>query len=428
MEKAVFRRLGTTVYQDKTQAGLNCVFVPVENTHKKIFAIIVSKGGSPDVASIDGTKIPAGAAHFLEHRLFQTEKGDAMFMFSRMGCDSNAFTTSSSTCFFFSTYGDYVEPLNLLVEMCTSFYMSEDDVKRESEIIQRERQTTLDYPVRTALEAVEDALYFESPIKEEIIGTPNSIRSTHVSALKKFFQAFYGLDNMSLLCIGDIDPDECFAQAQKLKLYNHFAAPKEIKLKEFKEDRTKVKKPFSEVVSPDGQTYLALGVKFPDRHSLYDKYGDLLFALYELLPDFVSSSIIEPLEKLKDSGLIISVSDAFIEQSGEDAFLSALYTTNAPQKLKEKLEDYLSDIPRHLSLLGSEIKALKLSSFADSIVTAGDPDSLLEEMVDSYENHLAWPAVAGRAATLTTKDVLNFLKDFSSWPRAYVALKKPEAK
>jgi hypothetical protein len=45
--------------------------------------------------------IPAGVAHFLEHRLFQKESGDISELFSQLGAEVNAYTTYTHTAFFF---------------------------------------------------------------------------------------------------------------------------------------------------------------------------------------------------------------------------------------------------------------------------------------------------------------------------------------
>ena len=42
---------------------------------------------------LDGvvTELPAGVAHFLEHKLFESEQGDAFTLFAKTGASANAF-------------------------------------------------------------------------------------------------------------------------------------------------------------------------------------------------------------------------------------------------------------------------------------------------------------------------------------------------
>ena len=425
MEKAVFRRIGCTIYQGSTSHGLKYIICPVKGCKKVTCGIIVNKGGTPDEESIDGTRIPAGTAHFLEHRLFQMEEGDGGDILASLGCYSNAVTDTSSTTYYFSSTSDgkWEEGLEVLAKMCTTFYMSDDDVDRERQIILRERERTLDDPSRVMMDTLLRAMYFNSPIKEEIIGTPESLSSIHTSALRKFFRRHYTIRNMVLVALGDLDPVKTAAKIEKLKLYNGFSALDALPLKRPDEDRTRVKDAEAEAQSPDGQTYLGVGIKFPSREALYTKYGDLLFALYEILPNLVFSSILKPIDKARKEGLIIFSEPAFIEQSGEDACLLAMFETNAPRKLKAALEKHLTNPCAAISLSGKELRATKLAYLGEASQIIENPESLLEEMISGYENHVAWPALASRAVTIGSRDALNLLKELGSWPRSYAILR-----
>lgn len=425
MEKALFRRVGVQVFQDTAKNGIDFVVCPIHETHQKTFAVVFGKGGECVDETITGTKIPAGTAHFLEHRMFQTPEGDGLSILTDMGCDANAYTDSSATCYYFSTYGDYKKPFKFLLDMCTNFYMSEADVARETEIILRERERGFDNPAQVFDEALRKAMYWHAPIKDDIIGTEESIRSVHVSTLRKFYKAYYSTDNMTVIALGDVDPDEFEKFVNSYKPSNHFQPLEAVKAPQIPEDRTRVRRSHVDVPSPNGNSYLGLGVKFPDRKSLFDKYGDLVFALYELLPDLLFSPILEPIDNLLKKGLMISTAQGHIEESGEDAYFSILIPTNAPKKLASELDKHLDNPIAAITPFGGEYKAIKLGYLADAVMTASNPSELMDEMVDSYENHLAWPAVAGQAAIMKSKDAFTFLKDFSSWPRVWVRLTKP---
>ena len=42
--------------------------------------------------------LPAGVAHFLEHKMFEDEDGDAFAKFAKTGANANAFTAFDRTC------------------------------------------------------------------------------------------------------------------------------------------------------------------------------------------------------------------------------------------------------------------------------------------------------------------------------------------
>lgn len=423
MEKAQYRRVGATVYQGRTARGLRYALCPIKGAKQTSFGIVFAKGGLPDEESIDGTKVPLGTAHFLEHRMFQLEDGDAGEMFAALGASSNAVTTTSSTTYYFTTAGSWREPLELLARMCTSFYMTEQDVDREREIILRERERLLDEPSCAFSNRILEALYFYAPIREDIIGTPESLASVHASTLRKFFRRHYSLANMIVIGCGDFDPVEVAAALEKLRLYNGFQVLDALPRKLSEEPREMVYEPEVEIPSPDGQTYLGVGIKFPAREDLYTKYGDMLFAMYEILPDLVFSPALQPIDRMRKEGLLIYSAGASIEQAGEETCLTALFETNSPSRMKNQLERHLDNIPAGLTITGGELRKIELAYLGRASTEAFNPEELLFDMVDAFENHIVWPALASRAVTLKSRDVLSFLKSVSEWPRSYCVLR-----
>ena len=56
-----------------------------------------------------------GIAHFLEHKLFESDQGDILNIFTSFGASANAFTSYHETVYHFQMAGDKIEePLNLL--------------------------------------------------------------------------------------------------------------------------------------------------------------------------------------------------------------------------------------------------------------------------------------------------------------------------
>lgn len=425
MEKAVFRKVGVTLYQGKNPQGMKYVLCPDASAPSAVFGIAVPKGGFHDEKSIDGTKIPAGAAHFLEHRMFDTPKGDGLKVLLGMGADANAFTTNSTTFYYFSTQkADVIPALDFLFDMVTEFYMSEDAVEREKPIIIGELENQLDSPDYVFDRALAQTLYFHSPLREEVIGTPESVKQTHLSTLKRFFLAHYRIQDMVFFGTGAFDADAISAYLEKKRCRNDFPEAKIEKISPIGEGESqdKVKANYVSAVSPDGQTYLGVGVKFPTRKVLYEKWGDALFAIYELLPELVSSYVLKPIDALRQQGYLIFKSGSDLTQAGEDAYFSLLFETNAPEKLKEGLTAHFDHLETALSPLGKELRAIKNSNLASDIALSGQPMALMENLIEGFENHLAWPFLASRASTLSYRDCYKFLKDMSGWPRTFVRL------
>ena len=70
-----------------------------------IHAMCGTAFGSVDAAfELDGTRVevPAGTAHFLEHKMFESEEGDAFALYAATGASANAFTSFDKTCYLFT--------------------------------------------------------------------------------------------------------------------------------------------------------------------------------------------------------------------------------------------------------------------------------------------------------------------------------------
>ena len=64
--------------------------------------------------------LPAGVAHFLEHKMFEDQDGDAFAKFAKTGANANAFTAFDRTCYLFTATEQLDESLDVLLEMVAS--------------------------------------------------------------------------------------------------------------------------------------------------------------------------------------------------------------------------------------------------------------------------------------------------------------------
>ncbi|TPR47324.1 insulinase family protein, partial [Apilactobacillus micheneri] len=108
-----------TVYKEQLENGLTVVVEPKKG-FQKTYASLTIKYGSIDntFISYDNEKkeMPAGIAHFLEHKMFDKDGYDAMDVFSRYGASSNAFTSFNRTSYLFSCTNYVNENLNTLLD------------------------------------------------------------------------------------------------------------------------------------------------------------------------------------------------------------------------------------------------------------------------------------------------------------------------
>lgn len=179
----------------------------------------------------DGTvyNIPDGTAHFLEHKLFEDEDGDAFEKFSVLGANANAFTSFAATAYHFSAADNFYKNLEVLIKFVQSPYFTEKSIAKEQGIIGQEIKMYDDDPSwRVYFNAIE-ALYHNNPVKIDIAGTCETIAKIDEKTLYDIYNTYYHPSNMVLFISGDVDegeidricessfkdadklPDDCFA-------------------------------------------------------------------------------------------------------------------------------------------------------------------------------------------------------------------------
>ena len=80
-------------------SGLTVLVRPMPD-YAAAHAIVAARFGSIDVHFRLGEEeltLPAGAAHYLEHKMFEDQEGDAFAKFARTGANANAFTSFDRT-------------------------------------------------------------------------------------------------------------------------------------------------------------------------------------------------------------------------------------------------------------------------------------------------------------------------------------------
>ena len=198
-----------TLYQAKLENGLTVSLLP-KNDFNEVYGVVTVYVGSVDTefTARDSKKktYPKGIAHFLEHNLFERENSeDIMAAFTKLGADSNAFTSFTNTSYLFSTSDNVAECLDLLDELVTSFNITEESVEREKDIIQQEREMYQDDPDSCLFFKTLANLYPATPLASDIVGTEDSIEDISLEDLRDNFDEFYTPVNSQIFLVGNFD-------------------------------------------------------------------------------------------------------------------------------------------------------------------------------------------------------------------------------
>ena len=209
MEKRNYAALGETVWWDKLPNGLTTIVIPRPGFSKKLAYFVTDFGAIHTEFTLDGKPytVPAGIAHFLEHKMFDLPGRDVSEEFALLGASPNAFTSYDMTAYYFSTTENFEESLRLLLEFVSTPYFTEESVAKEQGIIGQEIGMYEDSPDSRSFEILMGAMYENHPIKDPILGTKESIATITPEMLYTCHRAFYRPGNMLLCVIGDVDPE-----------------------------------------------------------------------------------------------------------------------------------------------------------------------------------------------------------------------------
>ena len=192
-------------------SGLTLLLYPMEG-FSSAYAMLTTDYGSVDMAfrtdpQADFTRIPAGTAHFLEHKMFENEDGDAFAKYAATGASANAFTSFDKTSYLFGCADHFEESLRILLEFVTTPYFTQQTVSKEQGIIGQEIKMYDDNPDWRVLFNLLKAMYVKHPIAIDIAGTVESIAEITADSLYETYRAFYNLRNMVLTVAGSFSPD-----------------------------------------------------------------------------------------------------------------------------------------------------------------------------------------------------------------------------
>lgn len=211
LRKVVSERAGEYYFTGKHPSGLTVYIYPKEKNNST-YAVFGTKYGSIDncfrIKREDNLhRVPAGIAHYLEHKLFESKDGDAFARFAKTGASANAYTSFDMTCFLFSCTEHVYESLKILLDFVQTPYFTEQTVRKEQGIIGQEIKMYDDDPQWRVLFNLLDALYQNHPVRLDIAGTVQSIARITPELLYECYNTFYNLNNMVLCIAGNIAPD-----------------------------------------------------------------------------------------------------------------------------------------------------------------------------------------------------------------------------
>ena len=251
--------------------------------------------------------LPAGVAHFLEHKMFEDEDGDAFAKFAKTGANANAFTAFDRTCYLFTATEQLDESLDVLLGMVGHPYFTEQTIAKEQGIIGQEIKMYDDSPDWRLITGLCECLYHSHPIRSDIAGTVESIAEITPEMLYDCCKAFYAPGNMVLAAAGNTSMEQILAACARHGLMDERPAEKVERL--LRPEPMTLAAAEKTIAMPIAKSCFGLGFKeeplpFGDLRSEM-LYGCccILFTGESDQPDTVRQLLLDEIERVRKEGV-----------------------------------------------------------------------------------------------------------------------------
>jgi zinc protease len=177
------------------------------------------------VGSIDEVNGATGVAHVLEHMMFKgtstLQPGEYSRTIAAAGGRENAFTSNDFTGYFAMLQKSRLElALRLEADRMANLTLSAEEFAKEIKVVMEERRwRTEDRPHSLVYEQLMATALTAHPYRNPIIGWMNDLENMRIEDARDFYRKWYAPNNAVLVIVGDVEPKEVFALAEK-----HFGA------------------------------------------------------------------------------------------------------------------------------------------------------------------------------------------------------------
>jgi hypothetical protein len=410
MEKVRYQKSDKVLYQGVMPNKLKVIVAPMPDASQALLCVYLGVGGYARSYTIGNQRIYPGTAGMVALALLKnhSEKSDSLFKTPDVSLTyevEESYVTFKVSC--------PKEKAASLVEPLLSLFDDFNCTNDQAENQKKEYLPRAQEEQKSLVNKIRGALYLSSPMKYSPYGTEDDIRLVHLVAMKKFFNAFCGPENLTLFAVGQVKPEE-ISPVASAHLFPAHQKSEEVNGKDQKEDPLQVA---DRHPSWGNQGELVLAVKFPARKDLFDQYGDDMFSYYNMIYPVLfspanrcSSHVLSDIEAFLDGG---------IRQGGEEAFFYQAFKTADPEKLKKDLEAFFS-LPKQVSFW--DFRSVK-KSFLLSMqkIYKNDPAAYYHRLAESFANSYADPSVTDSSCKLSRSKTQRFLTAFGKYARIYIS-------
>ena len=204
-------------HQEVLDNGFKVIVIPMQSSGLVAYYSVVRTGSRDEYEPGH-----SGFAHFFEHMMFRGTKKYPGSVYdelvTEMGADANAYTSSDITCYHLKIASkDLEKVMELESDRFQNLWYTEQAFKTEAGAVHGEYLKSLASPFFALYEKLMDTAFDVHTYKHTTIGFREDIEAmpTMYGYSKTFFDRYYRPENVVLLIVGDVDPDETIELAKK---------------------------------------------------------------------------------------------------------------------------------------------------------------------------------------------------------------------
>ena len=365
------------------KSGLNIYIFP-----KKLsttYASITVRFGSLDNAfrladEDEYLVMPDGIAHFLEHKMFESEDHiDTFDKFAAVGASANAYTSNEVTSYLFTTPTDVEEPLKILLNYVFHPYFTDKNVEKEVGIVGQEIKMYSDSPGSRLYHSMMQLMYQNHGIRTDICGTSETIAEITPALLTRCHSAFYRPENMLLIVCGNVTVDRILSVVDAALPSFEPQAPVAL---EYPDEPPEILRKRAEFHMDIARPKLCVGLK--DTHlPKTPKEQERRAIAINMLCDLYFGESTPFYERLYSAGLISRDFSAYYESLRDCGHLLCGGATDEPERLLAAIREEFSRIVADPTVLAADLDRIKRVHYAEFIKDFDDTEEIAAALLDA---------------------------------------------
>ncbi|MFH5811113.1 EF-P 5-aminopentanol modification-associated protein YfmH [Companilactobacillus sp. FL22-1] len=386
----------------KLANGMQISVVPLAG-FSQVYGLAMTNFGSVDT-KLGSEELPAGIAHFIEHKLFAKPGYDISEKFAQYGANSNAYTSYTKTGYLFQTLENPYDNLRILLDLIQHPYFTDENVASERGIIDQEIQMYLDMPEWVLEQRILSQLYPGDPIAEDIAGSSESLQLINRDNLLATYQQNYRSDNMNIALVGDVD----FEKVVNIVENSDFHSVSQPQEKTFHK--------FAAIGAGGAETMdisqarSAFGIRIDTDMSGYD----LVKKQFEM--NMVMETLIgESSKNYQEMSRLNLIDDSFsynVVAENNYCFIIISGSTNNPEEFQEYLRNHLSYDNLKEVLSDAKFERIKRDAIGSYLFAQNSPEAIANQMAELYFYDVDYLELIHMISDIKKADLLKISDEF----------------